>query len=121
MGYLDMEMLGDEDELLRRNIHRFVEDVLRPISLRLDRMNPRDRVKPDSPIFDAIREMKRMGLHRIHLPKERGGAGLTNLQRYIIVEELGNAAKIIRLIKSVLDVNGIMSAKSGMFFPDNLQ
>ncbi|WP_243680261.1 acyl-CoA dehydrogenase family protein [Vulcanisaeta souniana] len=30
-----------------------------------------------------------MGLHRIHLPRENGGLGLTNLQRYMVDEELG--------------------------------
>ncbi|MFP3491559.1 MAG: acyl-CoA dehydrogenase family protein, partial [Vulcanisaeta sp.] len=89
MEYLDLERLSDEDELLRRNVHRLAEEVLRPISIKLDRMSPRDRIRPNSPIFEAIREMKKMGLHRIHLPRDRGGVGLTNLQRYIIDEELG--------------------------------
>jgi len=89
MEYLDLERLSDEDELLRRNVHRLAEEVLRPISIKLDRMSPRDRIRPNSPIFEAIREMKKMGLHRIHLPRDRGGVGLTNLQRYTIDEELG--------------------------------
>ena len=89
MEYLDLERLSDEDELLRRNVHRLAEEVLRPISIKLDRISPRDRIRPNSPIFEAIREMKKLGLHRIHLPRDRGGVGLTNLQRYIIDEELG--------------------------------
>ncbi|ADN49673.1 acyl-CoA dehydrogenase family protein [Vulcanisaeta distributa] len=92
MSYLDLDRLTEEDDLIRRNVHKLAEEVLRPLSIKVDRMDPRDRVAPGSPLYDAIREMKRMGLHRIHLPKDRGGLGLTNLQRYIIDEELGWAS-----------------------------
>ncbi|WP_460173817.1 acyl-CoA dehydrogenase family protein [Vulcanisaeta sp. JCM 14467] len=92
MSYLDLDRLDSDDELIRKNMHRFAEEVLRPLSIKVDRMEPRDRVAPGSPLYDAIREMKKMGLHKIHLPREHGGLGLTNLQRYIIDEELGWAS-----------------------------
>jgi len=43
--------------------------------------------------------------------------GVGILRSKWIGEELGDAAKIIRLIKSALDVNNIMNTKSAMFFP----
>ncbi|BDR92461.1 acyl-CoA dehydrogenase family protein [Vulcanisaeta souniana] len=89
MSFVDLDRTNDEDELMRKNIRRLAEEVLRPLSIKLDKMKPRDRVAPGSPLFDAIRELKRMGLHRIHLPRENGGLGLTNLQRYMVDEELG--------------------------------
>ncbi|MGC9153653.1 MAG: acyl-CoA dehydrogenase family protein [Vulcanisaeta sp.] len=92
MSYLDLDKLTNEDEVIRRNMHKFAEEILRPLSIKVDRMGPRDRVAQGSPLYDAVREMKRMGLHRIHLPKERGGLDLTNVQRYIIDEELGWAS-----------------------------
>ncbi|WP_243674646.1 acyl-CoA dehydrogenase family protein [Vulcanisaeta distributa] len=93
MSYLDLDRLTEEDEVIRRNVHKLAEEVLRPLSIKVDRMDVGgDRVAPGSPLYDAVREMKRMGLHRIHLPKDRGGLGLTNLQRYVIDEELGWAS-----------------------------
>ena len=46
-------------------------------------------MKRDSPYFKVIREMKRLGYHKIHLPSDLGGIDFTPLQRYIIMEELG--------------------------------
>ncbi|ADY01574.1 acyl-CoA dehydrogenase, short chain-specific (acdS) [Vulcanisaeta moutnovskia 768-28] len=92
MSFLDLDRLTNEDELIRRNIHRLAEEILRPLSIKVDRMEPRNRIALGSPLYDAIKEMKRMELHKIHLPKERGGLELTNLQRYIIDEELGWAS-----------------------------
>ncbi|WP_069807651.1 acyl-CoA dehydrogenase family protein [Vulcanisaeta thermophila] len=87
--YIDLEPLSNEDKLLRQSIHKFAKEVLRPNSTLLDKTSPKDRVSMNSPSFHVIREMRRIGIHRIHLPSQLGGLGLTHLQRYIIAEELG--------------------------------
>lgn len=89
MVFLDLEELREEDRLLREEVHRFVAEVVRPASIELDRMPAEDRVKPGSPFFRVMREMKRLSFHRIMLPPEKGGVKMTPLQRYIIFEELG--------------------------------
>ncbi|MET1124578.1 MAG: acyl-CoA dehydrogenase family protein [Archaeoglobaceae archaeon] len=88
-GFLDLDELSSEEKLLREEVHRFAVEVIRPASLELDRMPPEERIKPDSPYFKVLKQMKKLGYHRIHLPEDKGGLSLTPLQRYIIMEELG--------------------------------
>ncbi|WP_456368697.1 acyl-CoA dehydrogenase family protein [Geoglobus sp.] len=87
--FLDLDELAEEDRLLKEEVHRFALEVMRPASIELDRMDPEERVKPDSPYFRVFREMKKLGYHRITIPEEMGGVELTPLQRYMIMEELG--------------------------------
>ncbi|WP_202320493.1 acyl-CoA dehydrogenase family protein [Archaeoglobus neptunius] len=86
--FLDLDELSEEDRMLREEVHRFAEEVIRPASLELDRMPPDERIKPDSPYFKVMKQMKKLGYHRSYLPEGKGGLGLTPLQRYIIFEEL---------------------------------
>ncbi|WP_243680260.1 hypothetical protein [Vulcanisaeta souniana] len=46
MSFVDLDRTNDEDELMRKNIRRLAEEVLRPLSIKLDKMKPRDRVAP---------------------------------------------------------------------------
>jgi len=86
---MDLDELAEEDRLLREEVHRFAAEVIRPASIELDRMPPEERIKPSSPYFKVIKQMKRLGYHRIHLTPEYEGPDLSPLQRYIIMEELG--------------------------------
>ncbi len=87
--FLDLDELSEEDRMLKEEVHRFAAEVIRPASVELDRMSPDERIKPGSPYFKVLKQMKKLGYHRMNLPAERGGPGLTPLQRYIIFEELG--------------------------------
>ncbi len=87
--FLDLDELSEEDRMLKEEVHRFAAEVIRPASVELDRMPPDERIKPGSPYFKVLKQMKKLGYHRMNLPAERGGPGLTPLQRYIIFEELG--------------------------------
>jgi len=89
MGFLDLEELTEDEKLLREEVHRFAEKVVRPASIELDRMPAKERVKPDSPFFKVMKEMKKLGYHKIYLPSQKGGIAMTPRQRYIILEELG--------------------------------
>lgn len=88
MGFLDLDELSEEDRLLREEVHRFASEVIRPASIELDRMPAEDRIKPGSPYFKVMKQMKKLGYHRIMLPPEKGGIKMTPLQRCIIFEEL---------------------------------
>jgi alkylation response protein AidB-like acyl-CoA dehydrogenase len=89
MKFLDLDELSEEEKLIKEEVHRFCEEVIRPASIELDRMPADERVKSGSPYFKVLKKMKELGYHRIHLPEELGGLALTPLQRYIIMEELG--------------------------------
>jgi alkylation response protein AidB-like acyl-CoA dehydrogenase len=89
MKFLDLDELSEEDRLLREEVHRFAEEVIRPASIELDRMDPEDRIKSGSPYFKVFKQMKKLGYHKINLPADKGGVDLTPLQRYLIMEELG--------------------------------
>ncbi len=56
MKYLDLDELSEEDELLKEEVHRFVEEVIRPASVKLDRMPPEERVNPGS---HTLKRLKR--------------------------------------------------------------
>ena len=88
MGFLDLDELGEEEKLLKEEVHRFAVEVIRPASIELDRMPAEDRVKLGSPYFKVMKQMKKLGYHRIMLPPEKGGIKMSPLQRYIIFEEL---------------------------------
>ncbi|MEG9195433.1 MAG: acyl-CoA dehydrogenase family protein [Candidatus Methanoglobus sp.] len=89
MNFLDLEELSEEEKLLKNEVHRFAEEVVRPASIELDRMPTEDRIKPDSPFFKVMKQMKKLGYHKIMVPSQKGGIAMTPLQRCIIFEELG--------------------------------
>lgn len=88
VGYLDLDELRPEERMLRDTVHELAEGVVRPAARKLDRMSPEERVRPDSPYFEVMREIKRAGLHRIYLPPELGGLEISPLARYLVHEEM---------------------------------
>ncbi|TDA30276.1 MAG: acyl-CoA dehydrogenase, partial [Archaeoglobi archaeon] len=46
MNFLDLEELSEEEKLLKNEVHRFAQEVVRPASIELDRMPAEDRIKP---------------------------------------------------------------------------
>ena len=38
MNFLDLEELTEDEKLLREEVHRFAEEVIRPASMELDKM-----------------------------------------------------------------------------------
>ena len=88
MNFLDLEELTEDEKLQREEVHRFAEEVIRPASIELDKMPAKERVKPGSPFFKVMKEMKKLGYHRIHLPPQKGGIAMSPRQRCIAFEEL---------------------------------
>ena len=89
MSFLDLDDLTDEEKALKEEVHRFAKEVVRPISLELDRMAPEEIIRPDSAYFRVMRQIKELGYHRIHLPAEEGEERFSPLARYLVQEELG--------------------------------
>ena len=65
--YIELPMRGldaplSEMELaVQESAHRFAEEVLRPVGTQLDRMTAEDAIAPDSPLWDAAKQMKGLG------------------------------------------------------------
>jgi len=89
--YLDLDRsLTPEQAALRKEVHRFSEEVLRPAASELDKLHdPEDVVKPDSVFWDVMRTYYDLGYHISSLPEAVGGAGLGVLEQNIVGEEIG--------------------------------
>jgi len=92
MSYLELAELTEDENLLKREVHRFAEEVIRPASIEISRM-PSDKyqeeiTKKDSSYWRVMREMKKLGYHRVTIPEEWGGEGLPARQVNILVEEI---------------------------------
>ena len=38
MGYTELEDIGEENTMLKEQVHKFAEEVIKPASMKLDRM-----------------------------------------------------------------------------------
>lgn len=89
MSYLELNLdLNDEQMALKEAVHKFSTGVLRPASLKLDKMTPEEVIAPGSPYWDSMRQMYAMGYHTVHISEEYGGLGLDPLSQHIFWEEL---------------------------------
>jgi alkylation response protein AidB-like acyl-CoA dehydrogenase len=91
--YSEIDPQLSEDKglsLLREETHRFAEGVMRKAADSLDKMaDPAKVVGEASPYWDVLKQMKRLGYHRIFLHKDYGGLGLRAVEAHVIFEELG--------------------------------
>ena len=89
--YLDLDRtLSPEQATLRREVHRFSEEVLRPASLELDRLaDPEDVIKSGSIFWDVLRQYYEHGYHRRGLPEALGGVSLSAEEQFLVAEEFG--------------------------------
>jgi alkylation response protein AidB-like acyl-CoA dehydrogenase len=86
---MDLNLTKD-DRALKDSVHKFAETVMRPISIDLDKMASAEEViAPGSPFWDYMRRAYKLGYHKMGLPEEFGGDGLTPFQIALAWEELG--------------------------------
>jgi acyl-CoA dehydrogenase len=90
MEYLDLNInLTKEDLMLKKAMHEFARDVMRPVAAEMDRMSAEDAIAPGSVFWDFKRKAYELDLHTILIPDSYGGMGLSPLQQCIVIEELG--------------------------------
>ncbi len=90
MGYTELNIeLTEEQEALKREIHKFAVEVLRPASIELDKKTPEEVLAPDSVYWDVMKKMYQLGYHTVHTPDEYGGMALDPISQHIFWEELG--------------------------------
>lgn len=76
--------LSPEQLEFRDTVRDFVEEQVKPVTLKADRLDLNDRSLP----LDVLRKASRMGLRTLALPEEMGGVGADALTCCIVTEEL---------------------------------
>jgi alkylation response protein AidB-like acyl-CoA dehydrogenase len=88
--YRDVDRtLAPEHEQLKRDVHAFARDILRPAAAALDPLPPSQVIDRGSALWDALRAAYGAGFHAALVPRELGGLGLSGLALHIALEELG--------------------------------
>src|SRR4030042_4535196 len=89
MNYFDLNMnLTEEDNILKTETNKFAREVMRPVSMDLDKMTAEEAIAPKSPFWDFMRKAYELGYHKITLPAEVGGAGLAPYHIQMVMEDL---------------------------------
>ena len=85
--------LNDEQKLLRGEVRRFAEEVVRPIAKDIDAQG----------IFpvDTIRQAGELGLAGVSVPEEYGGAGMDVVSYCLVIEEISRVCASTGVILSV--------------------
>jgi butyryl-CoA dehydrogenase len=85
--------LTDEHKLLRENVRRFAEEVVKPRAKEIDESGEFPRS-----FFDQAGEL---GLAGVSVPEEYGGAGMDTLSYCLVIEEVSRACATSGVILSV--------------------
>ncbi len=90
MSYLELNLdFTDEQLMLRDNVRKFAAEVMRPAALELDALTPEEVIAPGSAFWDCFKRSYEMGLHKVLVPEEYGGLGLSPLEVHMVMEEMG--------------------------------
>jgi acyl-CoA dehydrogenase len=90
MDYFDLNLsLSEEDISLKKSANKFAREIMRPIAKQLDEMTPEQVIAPASPFWTFMKKAYELGYHKIAMPEEVGGLGLTPIQQALVSEELG--------------------------------
>ena len=85
--------LNEDQTLLRDEVRRFAEEVVRPIAKEIDAKGTFPR--------DTIRKAAEMGLTGVAVPEEFGGAGMDTLSYCLVIEEISRVCASTGVILSV--------------------
>lgn len=80
--------LSSEQQELQESVRRYATQRLSPLAEEIERSG-------EPPSAELVREFAEMGYLGINVPQELGGAGLTNLDALIVLEELGKISSAI--------------------------
>ena len=53
--------LSETSRMVQESVHRFAEEVMRPVGIKLDRMTPEEAIAPGSPYWDVRRQYNELG------------------------------------------------------------
>lgn len=80
--------LSSEQQELQESVRRYATQRLSPLAEEIERSG-------EPPSAELVREFAEMGYLGINVPQELGGAGLSNLDALIVLEELGKISSAI--------------------------
>ncbi len=95
MGYLelDSEYKGEAEEYLKKEVHRFAKEEIRPVAKELDKLSYDEYKKTitsdGSPHDEVIEKMKELGYHKVIIPTEYSEEEFSGRELHILMEELG--------------------------------
>ena len=94
MGLVELDLnMTDEQKAMRDLVRKLGAEVLRPAAIALDKLaDPADVIAKDSVLWDALRQYRKLGLHRGGFPEEFSGLTLDETTGCLISEEMGFAA-----------------------------
>jgi len=82
--------LTDEQRLLKKEAHKFAEEVIRPAAIEVDQMtNPEDIIKKDSIWWEVRKKARQADYHLFSIPKALGGFEADPVEFHILAEEFG--------------------------------
>jgi alkylation response protein AidB-like acyl-CoA dehydrogenase len=84
----DLCQYTDDHDELKKSVRKFATEVVRPVSIELDKMSAEDVIREGSPYWDVMKKMHDLGYHTIFIPEEYGGIGLDPLGLHIFFEEM---------------------------------
>jgi alkylation response protein AidB-like acyl-CoA dehydrogenase len=88
--YLDLNKeLTEEQKSVKEETHRFAAEVLRPVSIELDKLTPDEVIADGSPMWEVFRMAYKQGHHLAGMPEQFGGVELSPLSSQIRTEEMG--------------------------------
>lgn len=85
----DFTGLTPDQALLKREAHRFAEEVMRPTAAALDDLRPAEVIASGSPLWAAFQKAYQAGHHLRGFPPELGWPGLGPVEAHVVAEELG--------------------------------
>ncbi len=85
--------LNEEQKLLREEVRRFAEEVVKPIAKEID-------AEGTFPA-DSIRQAAKLGLTGVAVPEEYGGAGMDTISYCLVIEEISRVCGSTGVILSV--------------------
>jgi len=89
--YVELNLeLTEEQADLRKAVHTFAKEVVRPSSIELDRLpTPEEVIRSGSALWDMFRQAYSLGYHTIIVPEPYGGLCLSPLDLALVFEEMG--------------------------------
>jgi len=85
--------LNEEQTLLRQEVRRFAEEVVKPKATEIDRTGEFPR--------DSFAQAAEMGLTGVYVPEEHGGSGMDVISYCLVIEELSRVCATTGVIMSV--------------------
>jgi len=78
--------LSEEEQAVQDNVHRFAEEVMRPLAATMDRLSAEEAVAPDSPLYEFYEQYQQLGIDFTDLLDMEPVEGAR--MRAILLEEL---------------------------------